>query len=566
MADVREVVLLDHMDTSRFRVQAAGRLRSRIKLAIRWLVVATSSVPLLRHLYVAIYRMHVRYALHVLRKFSGIQSIYATGSVATENIRPGISDIDLTINGEFSDEEQMKLVNALRGLSRLSPLYDTLLGQCVQTIPALRSLYETDYFFQYRFDQGRDRWKLLHGDDVFALLPPVPAERLAGGFYTEARTWWCYFVKSAFGDGPMADDAIFRRTIAYKSHAGILNVASALHTNIANDSREDLLANALATATGAEKAFLERLVSTVQKPHRAYAGDIQQDTFSANLRVLEQVHADLPITASFRPVTSFMHVDASRAEMLFAPETENHVRNLVERVQKEWTGFQSAFLVPSLSFFNPDDLVLLLEVAPDSLPAISQIRELCAWNKRSTRGFKQRIALFLLLPNGAYQLEIVSTIELWHHLLCPAANPEVFALLHNPEFVIAGKPRAGARQPQWTRFANDLVSEELMIRRSAMAKMNSIGDMNSLETLRNLWRHLQLEIIEQSVSFGHAFAPLTLPAMQRAVQLWGLPDASLFDQLREAYIAELNGHPTDIRPLIEHAMNLFANLQPQAHR
>ncbi|MCW5976778.1 MAG: nucleotidyltransferase domain-containing protein [Bryobacteraceae bacterium] len=556
MADVREIVLLDHMDTSRFRLPAGRRWRSKFKLALRWLVVATAETPL-RHLYLFVYRLHVSYALRTLRRFAGIQSIYITGGVATDEIRPGISDIDLTVNGEWpSEQDQMKIVNALRGLSRLSPLYDTLLGQCVQTLTSLKSLCETDYFFQYRFNLGRMRWKLVYGDDVFSMLPPVPAERLAGGYYTEVRTWWSYFIKSAFGAGPMAEDAIFRRTIAYKTYAGILNMAAALAGGNSELSRERVLAGALAEAEGEEKRFLERLIRSAKKPHRAYDGDIQEDTFRHLLPRLEGIHARLHCAATFQPAAPEMRLDAHASEMLCAEEPRRHIEALVDRVKKEWSGYRAAFLVPSLSFFQPDDLALLLEADPEDPPRVRQIRKLCRWHQAAASKLKQRVALYLLLDHGAYQLEIVSTIELWRHLLCPAANPEVFALLDRPEFAVDGQPRARRGVPVWTRFAADLVSEEIMIRRGALAKIGSApAGMSNLEVLRNLWRHLQLEIVDRAEG---AVVPLTLPAMQRALRDWGLPPIPLFDQLREAYEAELAGRPRDIRQLIEQARNLFA--------
>ncbi len=100
-----------------------------------------------------------------------MRAIYATRGVASGEIVPGVSDIDLVVIGDWDEEEHSGVVTALRRLSHLSPLYDGLLWQSAHSLTTFHSLYETDFFYQCRFDQGRSEWKLLHGDDVVAGLP-----------------------------------------------------------------------------------------------------------------------------------------------------------------------------------------------------------------------------------------------------------------------------------------------------------------------------------------------------------------------------------------------------------
>lgn len=563
MPDLRENVLLNHMEASRLTAAPGSRLWSHIKLAVRWLVVATSGSPL-RYVYAAIYRAHVAYALRVLKRLPGVQSIYLTGGAAIDDIKPGISDIDLTVIGEFSSEEQSRVSETLRRLSRLSPLYDTVLSRCVQTLSDLRSLYETDYFFQYRFDQGRSRWKLLYGEAVFDHLPHVPEERRAGGYYTEMRTWWCYFLKSAFGSTVLAHDDIFRKSVAYKAYSGVLTIRLALETGEVEVSRKKAIERALSRSEGVERAFLGRLTRSANRRHLSFEGDIQEETFRQLIALMEDTHARIAATPGFHAVEAFgMHIDGSADEMLRTEAADAHIAEVIAHVKREWKGYRAAFLVPSLSFFYPDDLVLLLEVDGCELPSVRQIRNLRRFHAKRASGLPQRVALFLLLPNGAYQLEVVSDIELWHHTLSPAANPEVFAFLHRPEFVLDGNARAGAPAPIWSRFANDLVNEEITIRRAAFGKTGAAaaGALSSLEILRNLWRHMQLEIIERSVKFGFVYLPLTLPAMQRAFEMSETSAGPLLDQLREAYESELQGKTTDVQALLPQLMALFESAE-----
>jgi hypothetical protein len=280
---------------------------------------------------------------------------------------------------------------------------------------------------------------------------------------------------------------------------------------------------------------------------------------------MEAVHAELGRNSSFQALDlQGMHIDGSASEMMISSNARAFIDAVVERVKKQWTGYRSTHLVPSLSFFYPDDLVLLLEVERDQLPTVQQIRALCDFALESAKSHNQRVALYLLLPHAAYQLEVVSVVELWHHTLCRQANPEVFAFLHRPEFVIDGEPRAESAAPIWSRFAAALVDEEISIRRTAFHKAAAgADDIPSMELLRNLWRQLQLEIVQRSKERGFVVLPMTIRSIQRMLAHFGVPSGTILDELREAYQSELEGTPVDIRPLIPQLMALFAAFAPE---
>jgi len=563
MADIRQTFLLQQVHKQHRRGRFYRALTSVLKLALRRFVVATSGP--LRPLYVAIYRFHVAYAVYRLKSLPGVHSIYLTGATTARDLKPGISDIDLAVNGNFSAEQERRVAETLGLLSRLSPLFDTQLWQNARSLSVVKSLYESDYYFQYRFNRGRSRWKRLYGDDLFALLPPVPGEKLAGGYYSEIRLWWTIIMKSIFGSGPTAKDRLFQNSIPFKSVGEILNMAAGIENGIVYPSRTEALAHALSHAQGSEREFLMRLDASGRQNHLQFHGDIQNETLRFLLPLLERVHSKLPQTPAFEPLPIMaLHVDASASEMLRTPAVDRHISDVVAQVKRQWSGYRAAFLVPSLSCLNPDDLVLLIDTDPAQLPTVQSIRELCRFHLERSSGLPQRVALFLLLPEAAYQLDFVSDFEMWHHLLCPAANPEVFALLNRPEFLLDGPPRTTVPEPTWTAFAQHQVNEELGIRRAAMAQAAIPESIGSLDVLRGAWRQIQLEIVQKSSEFGFVMLPLTVPAMQRALALSGLPDLSLFDRLRDAYLPALEGNSTDVRPLMSQLMEFFAAAQPPA--
>jgi hypothetical protein len=288
-------MLLMPGETGQFRW---GKLLSGAKLALRWVVVATAGTPL-SHLYRAVYRWHVWYAIRVAKKFTGTRAVYITRSMATGTITMGISDIDMAIVGEWPEEEQIRLMRSLGALTAISPLYDSGLWQQVYTEENLRDLWETDYFFQSRFNEGRSQWKLAHGTDVIASLPAVPPDRLGGGHYMEVRSWWLHFIASTFGSGPTAQDALFRNSIAYKAVTAITTIGRAISTGSVAEPRQTSLRLAIEESTGSTRDFLEKLEQSARSRHLRFRGNIQEDSLRFLLPVLDQIHAGLGEMASF---------------------------------------------------------------------------------------------------------------------------------------------------------------------------------------------------------------------------------------------------------------------------
>jgi hypothetical protein len=560
MPDTRERVLLARMRPAAPRSEWLDRLRSRIKLALRRAVVATAGFPL-GPVYGAIYKLHVWYAVRKLTGFRGTRAVYATRGIASEAIVYGVSDIDLVTVGDWSRDEHARVLLCARRLMRLSPLYDSTLSQQVHTLSELHSLSQEDYFFQSRFNAGRTQWKLLAGEDVFEHVVAAAPERLAGGYYMELRNAWLHFIMSAFGQGPTARDEIFRNSICFKAVAETLNAATAIAGEQFAGSRAKAIAQALSRSAGEEKTILERMIESARRRHSVYAGDIVNDALRLIIPALERSHAALQDLPAFRPASAALHIDANGSETLISNPALAHARFIVGHVKARWAGYRSASMIPGVCCFALDHLLILLEVDPARLPHASEIQELCRLHARAQAGLRQRISLHLLLPHGAYQLDLLTTIEMWRVLLCPAANPDIFTLAGRPEFTLDGSTPVFGVRPLWPVFANDLVREELNVRRSAMANADLGADPDSLEISRHLWRHLQLEIVTRSTEAGTTLLPLTPAAVERALAASGVPANPVISQLREAYTAALEGKPVDVMSLVPSFMTALQSWQ-----
>jgi hypothetical protein len=533
-------MLLMPGETGRFRW---GRFLSGAKLALRWVVVVTAGTPL-SHLYRAVYRLHVWVAVRAAKKFPGTQAVYITRSMATGTITIGISDIDMVIVGRWPEEEQIRLMRSLGALTAISPLYDSGLWQQAYAVENLRDLWETDYFFQSRFNEGRSQWKLTYGTDVIASLPPVPQDRLGGGFYMEVRSWWLHFIASTFGSGPTAQDAIFRNSIAYKAVTEIAAIARAVNTGSIAESRQTSLRMTIEESAGSARDFLERLEQSARSRHLGFEGDIQEDSLRFLLPMLDQIHARLGEMASFDAIGSF-RLDAHAEEVLRTPPAISHAHRLIDHVKDRWPGYRGAYLAPSAACFALDDLLLLINVNPGELPSLSQMRELCGLHAAGRESLRQRISIYLLLPAGGCQLEFITFTEMWRVMVFPPSTPDLFTLIQRPEFRIDGESATLLRAPAWSRFASDLAIEERNVRRSVLNKVTPDVFPSSIEIIRNVYRHLQLEVLTRTTTFA-----LSPAAVQRELESLDLSDDSVLSELRDAYTRELQGETTNVRPLI----------------
>jgi hypothetical protein len=543
VADIREQIVIDNMGARLFRAPAWGRAATGLKLAVRRVVIATGRTPL-RVVYDAIYRAHVWYGVRAIRRLPGVRAVYVTRGLASGDVVPGVSDVDFAIFGDWSDEEHATVAAALRRLSATSPLFERELWREARTVSSIRALYDSDYSLMCRLDEGRMRWILKYGEDVLAELPSPGPDRAAGGYYMEVRHWWSYFTRTAFGTGVLATDTAFRNSLCYKVVSETAAKVHALSGDPVEPLRRKALAAALDRAPAADRPFLERLQRSASRHHTRFDGDIHDETFGHLLATLDPVQAALAAVPAFHPVrdAASARIDAPGHELLRARGLDALLTVIVAHVRQGWPGYRAAFALPCLSCYAPDDLVLLIDVDPVRRPSVADIRMLLALRARQPP-ITQRVTLMLLAGNGAYQIEPAGPLDLWRLVMCRASNPDIFDLASRPDYAIDGTARAGGGAPVWTRFAAALVAEELAVRRNAAARMPwSPGvSLPALDVLRNVWRHLQLEAIDDSSRRGTPGIPLTLPAIARALAPDRRFDPSLLAALAADYARALDG-------------------------
>jgi len=533
--------------------QLGGRLVASLKPVIRWWLAATSFPPFI-WLYRAVYELLVRLAVIRFKAFPGTRAIYLRRGFASGELIAGLTDIDLTVIGEFDAEEEKRLTRSYRRLASLVPLFDP--GEIAETPERLRRRYQTNPHFQFRFSEGRQTWKLLFGRDYIRELPPLDPEKAFDGYVMEIKVWWSRFARFAFCSERLRADKVFTNSTCYKAVAEILRVEGLLGGEGLAYSRKQAIEDAQQRQDGASGAFLDRLRKSAARRHLRYDGAIVEDTTQYLLRRAAGLHGHLESHPGWRPAGDVaLRVDSPPEEALRTEAEEALVEEIVAQVRDRWgDAYRASYLVPGLAFAM-DDILLLLEAAPDRLPSAEQLRALCRLvGQKQGSCLRRRVNAFLLMPASAFQVHVRDLFRAWEAILVPGTNPDVFLALAQPGACLDG---AGIRQPAraaWTRPVADFVAEECRLFNEALEDTR-IYKASTLDFLRIFWKHLQLNVVADSVRTGEVVFPLTLPAVQRALERLGFPPAPFLRLFEQAYRSEVEGSPADINRFIPAAVS-----------
>jgi hypothetical protein len=210
--------------------------------------------------------------------------------------------------------------------------------------------------------------------------------------------------------------------------------------------------------------------------------------------------------------------------------------------------------------FSPDSSSLLFDIDPTDPPSLDVIKRVCAEHSKVSVSLSQRMAIYLLLPNAAYQLDAKGSLEFFHYTYLPEANPDIFAGLSNKNYVLHGQPRPSTSELGWSPFAQELVLEEFQARRGAYARFGLNSRPTTTENLRNFWRFLQLVVIERSQSTDEVTLPITVPAIRRELIRLHSETEDNLQTLEELFYSSLRGSEESASEVEEIVRRVFALL------
>jgi predicted nucleotidyltransferase len=446
MPDIRELVILNPRAIALGRNRLAKRIFDGLRMALRRLVLHTGNLPVFRQTYMGVYRVHVWAAKMVLTRFEGTRAIYLSGGVGRGEVRPGISDIDLVIFGDWDEPTQFRVLKYLAIIVLTMPLFDRESLGAIQTWDDFLRINRTDLFLAYQYAPAKRRWKLLWGEDLIQGLPDISKERRAGAAYLEVRRWWGLFARMALGRNVTAQDAVFRNSLSFKAVADVLRAESFAENCVPPLSRTEAL---LSEMPAADIELRDCLLRSEARQFLSMDGDPREFVASWLLERIEYLHQKLLNTPSFESV-ALPRIEGTADERSIAVATMAHAEGMAGEAAL-LPGFKAAYLLPCASFFSPDSLALCIEFDATQLPTMARLREWIAPQLEVLMDLPQRVPIYLLLEHGAYLLDCVFGLEVWSNVLMPHANPDFFELLSRPEFVLRGTPRMHATTKGWSR-------------------------------------------------------------------------------------------------------------------
>jgi hypothetical protein len=529
-----------------------------LKLLIRRFVLATSFPPFLQ-IYRLFYGIVIHMTLRVFKRYPFIKSVYLRRGGAKGEILPLISDIDFAVIGEKTNEEDKKeLFRDYNTLAKITTLLDQTLE--VYDEETLYKHYETNDYFQYRFMEGKETWKLLYGKDYLKELPALPVEKMYGGFYTEIKVWWSLFAWRLFQARKYGEEALTRNNICYKAVSEILKMNLALNQSTLTFDRRETIERSKALFSGKDREFLEKLENMEEKRFRIDDVGIVDETKDFIILFLDRFYGEFQDHPYSRPLKNITQmVDCPKEELLLGEEENTHIKRLVGYVKERWThSYRGAYLVSS-SYFNLDELLLMIEIDPKRVPTVHEITALNLFHLNAHAGLRSRIRLFLLLQNAAFETHPDDLKKSWQSILSPPCNPDLFELLGRPEFTLDGGDYKPSVASVWTPLVKHFFREERTLFYELLENP-SIYKLNSLDFLRVFWKTVQLVLMNRSVERGEIFYPLTLQAVKRALVNWGIPLPDQLKNLSDAYRNELEGKRMEIARLIPPAIQYLKGI------
>lgn len=546
MADIRELLILNPRILASARDGALLQLFGNLRMVLRRFVLRTGRVGVFRSFYLAVYRLHVWVARTLVLRFKGTRAIYLSAGMGRGEIRPGISDIDLVIFGDWPEKVQFRLLKSLAVVVLLMPLFDRESLGAIQTWEDFTRINATDLFLAYHYASAKRNWKLLWGEDLIHQLPNLALERRAGAAHLEMRRWWAVFIKMAIGQNVTSRDRVFHNSLSFKAAADMLRAEVMMRGEVPPRNRTEILRQHLHDA---DAPLRDRLLASEATSFLQMEGDPRELLTHWLLRRMERTHTTLSDTPSFGSV-AIPVLEGVADERLITPAVAQQAERLAERAAG-LSGFRAAYLLPCSLFLSPDNLGLFFEFDAAQLPSADQLRDLMDEHFGVVTGLPQRLAVYLLLEHGAYILDPVYGLEIWSWALVPQANPDVFVLFSRPEFVLRGTARPTVTDIRWSRVSQELLEEELLVRRGAYARFGVLSRPTAAENLRNLFRFLQLLVMEQRSAAGEVTIPVSIAAIGRTFAKLAPELASEIQRLEYAMSDVLDGRPVHVDEAVQ---------------
>ncbi len=449
---------------------------------LRWLVVWSARGPL-DALYRRFYAAAIAFAARILGSFDSVAAIYLIRGAAKDGITPGISDIDLVVVTE-DDSETAEIARRFRALDRITRRTIDYNRSFLHSRATLRDRWRNVPVWQAMYLAGQTSWKLLHGHDVLADLPPLTEMQRRTACDAEMNHWWMLFARQVLRSTAAQSDPVMAGSMAYKAASEVANAYHALATGEYAGTRAD---------------GINRLDADLAARLRAASA---RRFLSLDDGFLDQVfgfllEAFLRHWAAFR-VRPFLAVDPAPTLRVDCPRSEIEIgareaallQGLTDHLATRWGQKCRGTQVVKSAFWDFDDLLLIIDAEPYGRlrPTVREIAALGDRHPCGRPGSDQRVHVFLRFESVAFPITPVLPRDYHRGVLTPATVPDVFLQLGTSDACWTDRARWYLGDP-----ATDLLRWPASCAR----------------------KRAQLAVIARSAALGEIVFPLTAPALAR---------------------------------------------------
>jgi hypothetical protein len=447
-----------------------------------WLrrAVVRTSVPGLLELYRWAYQQVIRGVTRRLQRYRSIQSIYLSRGCARDEILPGISDIDFIVVTSDDSPEIPAIGRTFRRLKKATAGLIDYYPRLVSDRATLFHRWQTSPVWQSRYLEGQRTFRLLHGIDHLAALPPLTEMQKRGAIYAEMNRWWTVLASRVLN--PPARTSLLQNVACYKVVAELLRLKAAWSTGDLFVSK----AEALAAHDGPLMRRLAQLAA-----HRFLSQDdaVVDETFQFTVEYFTRLWRTFP-EHPFLAIQDVrtQRVEGASGEITLTQDQARHVADLKEHLTTHWPDSGRGMRIVRSAFFDLDDLLIIMEGDEEHLPDAERVRQLLARHERRP-ALARHMLVFLKFGPVVFPLTPQGYRDLHRGILTAATAPDVFLQL-------------GVQPVYWTAFTRWYLCD---------------WRSNEQWTHAPAQKQRQLERIRESCEEGEIIYPLSADAICREV-------------------------------------------------
>ncbi len=195
-------------------VACSHRKHGSVRYLIQKVMIRTQIRPFV-WLYHAIYALSVYYCMRRFGAIRGVTAVYLRRGFAGRSPFYGLSDIDLLVM--IADHSDGRVSSRVRHEYELLRRRVPMLAEdelALYKPSEFRALYENSAFYRNRFEDGREEWRRLCGEDIFRHLPDADVDRRSLASQELLPSWNNLAMELLLYDGrPL----YARRYVAYKA-------------------------------------------------------------------------------------------------------------------------------------------------------------------------------------------------------------------------------------------------------------------------------------------------------------------------------------------------------------